>query len=100
MPKMPPTHSQLLKQANPQATPEGRPTAAQRGYNYEWQKYRKVSLAQHPLCVHCQQAGRVTAATIVDHIIPHRGDRHLFWSPTNHQPLCSVHHNRKTAAGG
>jgi 5-methylcytosine-specific restriction endonuclease McrA len=27
----------------------------------------------------CAQLGRTTAATVVDHVIPHRGDIGLFW---------------------
>ncbi|WP_348271565.1 HNH endonuclease [Bosea sp. Leaf344] len=32
-------------------------------------------------------------ATTVDHIIPHRGDRALFWNCANWQPLCTHCHN-------
>lgn len=35
----------------------------------------------------------VVAATVVDHIIPHRGDETLFWDPINHQALCAPCHN-------
>ncbi|MGM9590559.1 MAG: HNH endonuclease signature motif containing protein, partial [Faecousia sp.] len=44
-------------------------------------------------------AGRLTPATVVDHIIPHRGDRKLFWDESNWQPLCKDCHNRKTGTG-
>lgn len=36
-------------------------------------------------------------ASIVDHIIPHKGDKQLFWDRDNWQPLCKKHHDRKTA---
>lgn len=36
-------------------------------------------LADEPLCRTCAKAGRVTAATIADHVIPHRGDERLFF---------------------
>jgi 5-methylcytosine-specific restriction endonuclease McrA len=36
----------------------------------------------------CEADGRVVAATVADHIRPHRGDRSLFWNPENLQPLC------------
>lgn len=41
-------------------------------------------------------------ATVVDHIIPHRGDLSsaAFWDETNWQPLCKRHHDRKTAREG
>lgn len=38
--------------------------------------------------------GRLTPATVVDHVIPHRGDRKLFWDSSNWQPLCVECHNR------
>ena len=40
--------------------------------------------------------GKITEATVVDHIIPHRGDMKLFWDKSNWQPLCEHHHNVKT----
>ena len=40
--------------------------------------------------------GKYTRATVVDHIIPHRGDRILFWDQNNWQPLCKPCHDRKT----
>ena len=38
----------------------------------------------------------ISAAVIVDHIKPHRGDKVLFWDRNNWQPLCKMHHDRKT----
>ena len=66
-----------------------RPTAAQRGYNHEWRKARLAFLALHPSCALC-----FAPATVVDHIIPHRGDDALFWNRQNWQPLCVTCHNR------
>lgn len=74
-------------------TPDGRWL-----YGRRWQRARRVFLAEHPLCVHCQREGRVTPATDVDHIEPHRGDEALFWRPGNWQALCHECHSRKTAA--
>jgi 5-methylcytosine-specific restriction protein A len=39
----------------------------------------------------------VTVATVVDHILPHRGDRVLFWDRSNWQALSKKCHDRKTA---
>lgn len=47
----------------------------------------------HPLCVMCQAEGRIEAATVVDHIKPHRGDQALFWDRDNWQSLCKRHHD-------
>jgi 5-methylcytosine-specific restriction protein A len=66
-----------------------------RGYTYEWQQARLEWLQQHPLCVMCQRAGRVTAATVVDHIKPHRGDMVLFWNRDNWQSLCATCHSAR-----
>ena len=76
-----------------------RGTAAQRGYGARWQRASKVYLAEHPLCAMClsKQPSRVTAATLVDHIIPHKGDPALFWDRANWQSLCEDCHNEKTA---
>ena len=73
-------------------------TAADRGYDHTWRKAREGWLRKHPLCVYCEREGRVTAATILDHIIPHRGNQELFWaSETNWQSLCKTHHDGQKA---
>ncbi len=74
-----------------------RGSAASRGYGYRWQKASKGFLKQHPLCCRCEVSGFVVAATVVDHIKPHRGDMGLFWDRANWQPLCKPCHDRKTA---
>ena len=43
-------------------------------------------------------AKRFTAATVVDHVIPHRGDSHLMWDESNWQALCKSCHDRKTGS--
>ena len=40
--------------------------------------------------------GKYVKATVVDHIIPHRGDQKLFWDRGNWQALCKRHHDIKT----
>jgi 5-methylcytosine-specific restriction protein A len=66
-----------------------RPSARARGYNHEWRKARLAYLAAHPYCLMC-----ASPATVVDHVIPHRGDNALFWNRLNWQPLCAPCHNR------
>jgi 5-methylcytosine-specific restriction protein A len=60
---------------------------------------RAVALRKHPICVICKLAGKVTAATEVDHVIPHRGDPLLFWNVENLQGLCGTCHALKTLRG-
>lgn len=68
-------------------------------YTAAWRRLRKYVLDRDPLCVMCKVIGVVTVATEVDHIIPHRGDRALFWDPENVQGLCDTHHSEKTRQG-
>lgn len=62
-----------------------------------WQALRLDVLRRQPLCVMCAGDGRATPATVVDHVVPHRGDEALFWRGP-HQALCSpCHDSRKRA---
>lgn len=54
-------------------------------------------MSEHPLCAECLKSDTFTPATIVDHIIPHKGDMNLFWDKSNWQALCGHHHAVKTA---
>ena len=74
-----------------------RGSAAARGYNARWRRRSKLFLKRYPLCVECLKKSKRRAATIVDHIKPHRGDSVLFWDESNWQSLCKPHHDRKTA---
>lgn len=75
-------------------------TTNERGYTYKWQKARARFLVDHPLCTVCEAEGRVAAATVVDHHIPHRGDQTLFWDESNWRPMCKSHHDAKTQKEG
>lgn len=68
-------------------------TTAERGYGWRWQQARRAFLSEHPLCRMCEEEGRVTAATVVDHITPHKGDEALFWDRSQWQALCKRHHD-------
>ena len=70
-----------------------------RGYDARWRRARKAFLQRHPLCAECMKEGKLTPATVVDHIVPHRGDPRLFWDEKNWQPLCKDCHDRKTGQG-
>lgn len=75
-----------------------RKSASSRGYNSGWRKMRARFLQQpeNVFCVECMKRGVLTRATVVDHIIPHRGDQELFWDQSNWQALCKSCHDRKT----
>lgn len=79
---------------------ERRESSTQRGYGYKWQQAREGFLRVHPLC-ECPEckAGllRATVATVVDHIIPHKGDKALFWDRSNWQAMSKACHDKKTA---
>jgi 5-methylcytosine-specific restriction protein A len=77
-----------------------RPSAARRGYGPRWRRARGAYLACHHLCVPCQAAGQVVPATVVDHIVPHRGDPVLYWDQGNWASLCKRCHDAKTAREG
>ena len=76
-----------------------RGSATERGYDAKWRRARKRFLQRHPLCANCLSQGVLTPATVVDHIVPHRGDHRLFWDEQNWQPLCKACHDRKTGSG-
>ncbi len=76
-----------------------RENATTRGYDAKWRASRKRYLRRFPLCLECQHNGKLVPATVVDHILPHRGDEDLFWDESNWQPICKSCHDRKTGSG-
>ena len=74
-----------------------RENSSQRGYGHKWRKAREGFLRSYPLCVKHEARGQIVLATVVDHIVPHRGDKELFWDRSNWQPLCKQCHDIKTA---
>lgn len=71
-------------------------SASKRGYGSRWQSASKEYLREHPLCVECLKQDRYIQATVVDHIVPHRGNMNLFWDRSNWQSLCKSCHDKKT----
>lgn len=63
--------------------------ARERGYDSKWDQERAAFLKANPTCARCS-----APATVVDHKVPHKGDRKLFWSRSNWQPLCRPCHDR------
>ena len=103
MPSKPPVHRPLGAKraaAVKAALDRQRPSAAARGYGARWRRARAAYLACHPLCRHCGAQGRLEPATVVDHVVPHRGDPRRFWDEANWAPACKRCHDRKTAREG
>ena len=74
---------------------KSRPPGTPNYYSWKvWTLLRRDLFAREPLCRMCKAEGRVTAATVADHIEPHRWDYAKFTDPANLQPLCKPHHNR------
>lgn len=89
---------------------EGREVYRQWYATTAWRKGRLAHLKREPLCRMCAALGIVNDGSltsagepqpnprrrfrVVDHIVPHRGDRALFADPSNWQTLCPDHHDR------
>jgi len=60
-----------------------------------WVRLRQVQLIKQPLCEECkrQTPRRITAAGVVHHIIPHRGNADLFWDGDNLESVCKQCHD-------
>lgn len=57
-------------------------------YDRAWEKYRAIFLSTNPRCYSCGEA-----STVVDHLVPHKGDENLFRQLDNHLPLCKRCHD-------
>lgn len=75
--------------------------ATDRGYGWQWHKRRSAFLVRFPLCgmrrpdalsdrpTDCQREGRSTPATVVDHLVAHKGDHGRFWDERNWAASCA-----------
>lgn len=59
-----------------------------------WDRLRSAQLRAEPLCRYCKEINLTVPATVVDHIVPHHGDRNLAFDPDNLQSLCKPCHDR------
>lgn len=62
-------------------------------YGYKWQQARLKFLQENPLCAFHLRRGETVAASVVDHIVPHKNDLKLFWRRSNWQALCKHCHD-------
>lgn len=85
-----------LKTAINAAHDATRGSNTERGYDNRWRRVRLLHLRNNPLCRMCLLDGVVTAATMVDHIVP-IADGGEKLDDDNLQSLCRDCHARKTA---
>ena len=76
---------------------DDRPSAAARGYDFDWLRASSAYKAAHPYCEDCLEIGLQIPVAEVDHIRPFRGlDDPLRLDPTNFRSRCKSHHVTKT----
>ena len=100
MPMRPPVHRpSYAKPASDrhQVHDRYRGSAASRGYDRQWEKVRRIKLAEEPLCRHCLERGFVEAAREVHHSIPLRDRPDLRLDMSLLVPLCTPCHSSETA---
>ncbi len=59
----------------------------------QWRHLRAGILDRAAVCCRCLDRGIVVAATVVNHIRPHRGDLDLFFDRDNLQAVCKPCHD-------
>jgi 5-methylcytosine-specific restriction enzyme A len=57
-----------------------------------WKRRRAQQRRREPFCAMCLAMGKAVPATIVDHIIPHKGNSNAFRTGAL-QSLCKDHHD-------
>lgn len=85
----------MKKAAKPAAKNQGGERANRDVYDTQRHRtLRKLYLQENPLCVDCKAQGRLTEATVFDHIVAINdgGDP---WADSNKQGLCGTCHQRK-----
>jgi 5-methylcytosine-specific restriction enzyme A len=61
-------------------------------YTGRWQRLRLHQLQIEPLCEICKDKGLTTAAEVVHHLTPHKGDKNIFFL-SKLQSLCKHCHD-------
>ncbi|MBO4394634.1 MAG: HNH endonuclease [Spirochaetales bacterium] len=68
-------------------------------HSSKWKRLRYQFLSEHPFCEECRRHGRLTRATVADHIIPIRQGGAML-DEDNLQALCSSCHSSKSIKEG
>src|SRR4051812_25901379 len=96
MPVRPPTFRPQRQRTPRQINAEydrRRGGARERGYDAKWDEEAAVERKRAPWCLGCLAVGRSTPTEVIDHTVPHKGNKVLFWDPMNRQPACRPHHD-------
>jgi 5-methylcytosine-specific restriction enzyme A len=75
------------------ATQRARPAYVRWYGKQRWRNLARYQLQEHPLCAKCLSIGRVTPASVADHVERHNGNEYAFWTGAL-QSLCVPCHNR------
>ncbi len=73
-----------------------RGSPSKRGYDDTWQSFRKMRLAEDPLCADCFKVGLVTPSNEVHHIKTIKDFPELRLDRHNTECLCKACHSKKT----
>jgi 5-methylcytosine-specific restriction protein A len=81
------------KRENQRRVDAARGSARERGYDSKWSRESKAFLASlgNPVCA----CGCGKPADMIDHKVAHKGDKRLFWSRSNWQPMNRRCNSRK-----
>lgn len=85
-----PAHASKARQIYDQQ----RATPDKRGYDFRWQKVRRLKIAINPLCQMCMEDGRYVKADIVHHIQTIEEHPELRLSMDNLLSVCVQHHEK------
>ena len=82
-----PQHSKQVQQQYDRQ----RGSAVERGYDYQWAKFRAIYLSAHPLCTMCEDKGYIVKADLIHHKTPldQGGSK---YNEDNLQALCNDCH--------
>ena len=68
-------------------------------HSKEWKHLRQNYLIEHPFCMECWKNGKLTKATVVDHIVPIKQGG-VALDESNLQALCASCHGSKSIREG
>lgn len=103
MPTSPPRYCPKCKAAHVGRCPERQQHSngktSDRGYGWDWQRFRKQVLRERPLCADCEAEGKASVAEELHHLRKIKDVPQLRLDPDNVLPLCGFHHDQRTSRG-